>query len=266
MEEPSDKIKKKYDVYGAAKKATSIKAGPSALQETGQSILDKFIETIGGVTGLPMGADSQYRRGLDVAAAGIPFIAPLGKVFHGTPSRFTHFNPALHNKMDTLGSYVHFAEQPEMADKWATQYKTGAMRSNIHEVSPQYKRWEEGTNLIPAKLNVKNALDLSSEELDPRDFTKILKVLNPQDREELARVWKAEQDAPQYRAGSTKAHISYHLTNNPDLLERAGFDGVRYHDTDAGPSWAIPRPEQASTPWGTSLGLVPNQRLLDRMK
>lgn len=41
--------------------------------------------------------------------------------------------------------------------------------------------------------------------------------------------------------------------NDPKVLEDTGFDAIRYLDI-GDPSWAFPRPEQLSTPWGVPLG------------
>lgn len=258
--EPSDKVKKKYDVYAAAKKATSIGADKPILHPTNPQILggtpgaqipgsegladwvkNKLQNTgnwYAGAAGSILSDLIKSGGYLDPTnmkdlPAGIPFAGStrLGKVFHSTNKEFKYFDPSRNVKSDILGHFIHFAEDPKAANEW---------------------RQYGGQRIIPAHLNVKNAIDLSTDDIDSKDLVKLLNAMHPVDREYAVDMMRRDIEEP----GQLKAHLTVYLTQHPEALEKAGFDGVKYHDPDTNESWAVPRAEQIKTPWGTPLGRV----------
>jgi len=216
------------------RKAEKIGAGPSALQESADSVLSKLIGVIGGMTGLPT-PDTKFKRGIEVLAAGIPFSAPLGKVFHGTPANIKNLETSY--SQGFLPQFSHFAEQPNVAETFANarSFRGGSSGG--------------GQNLIPAKLDVKNALDLT-QSLPYGDYEALRRsAQKPWMRDELNNFDQLDQSEKMLR-------IENILNRDPDFLKRAGFDqAIKYSNalSEGDIGWAA-HPSLARTPWGIPLG------------
>ena len=180
--------------------------------------------------------------------AGIPFMAPLGKVFHGTPRVFESFDPALSTIEDKFGKFApHLAEDPTYAEGYAGVPGSGFKAKEFYQ--------QGRPNVIPAKISAKNALDLFDREhgVDPKDYQSLIDNASPQS----ANLLKVYKDSPNWATQTSVIHDV--LQNDPELLHRAGFDAIKYSDM-GNPVWTVLDPDKVHTPWGTPLGpsQIPN--------
>jgi hypothetical protein len=225
------------------KRATSIGPDKYAQWRTDHPILSSVGDFVtGGAT------DPEKKIGLsDVAMAGIPFAAPAGKVFHGTINKFEHFDPNRYNLGDILGNYTHFTENPELADSWVQSYKNGIPIAN---------KGFKGTNIRPATLDIKNAVDISDRDMDPRDLVKILKVAPESEKDHIVGAFVNTVHNRNSRINYLQRSL-YDTLRRPEVLKEAGFDGVKYYDAGGGgPSWAVPETTQIKSPWGLPQGKI----------
>jgi hypothetical protein len=249
--EPSKETLNKYGLqsgveskkpYKGFTKATGIGPDPQAERFKQHPILNAITKYVTGVDLDPNKTPSM----MDFVAAGMPF---FGKAFHGTPQVFEHFEPELYNKADILGSYTHLAENPADADKWVREWKDTTGTGDPF-----------GTNIIPAQVDLKNALDLRHSEIPAEDIAMLSHHMNDQQRARLQAAIAQDNHVIQ-TVGKTEGFVPHtrdaimnELTNDPALLHRAGYDGVHYIDYGgAGHSLAIPHSTPLSTPWGTTL-------------
>lgn len=177
---------------------------------------------------------------VDLLMAGIPFAAPLGKVFHGTPGVFDKFLAAKGKGYIPQG--IHFAEDPTVAEIFADP--------NMWHMGFQGDR----NNIIPAVLDINNAVDFSR----PVPLNDITKLRESMEHLYIPNTGRRSADVTLNAArqgGISLGEIEDMLDIDKNLFKRAGFDGIRYKGA-WGPldkAW-IADPVQAKTPWGVRLG------------
>lgn len=155
--------------------------------------------------------------------AAIPF--PIGKkVFHGSPFRFKEFDPSMTDKQDTLGSMMHFAENPRYAETYTGQ------GLNVSKTHPYIDRTEfpESPNIRVSELDVDQALDII-DNFSSEDVKRLLEAGFP-----MSVMSRVIDVGPRERA----ALVNMILQENPDMLRKAGYQAIRYQDLDE-PAWAV---------------------------
>lgn len=189
---------------------------------------------VGTAAGLPFAAIAKLK--------GLREVAGKPAVFHGTRQTFDTFDPTKNDVFDKLGWMTHFAEDPQYADVYAAAdgLKVGQNPGTASRV-------------IPAHLDAKNTFDTINPSIP--DLETYLAALPPHRRNSELANFKA--DKKHWKPGSATKKLAQNsinrLANDPDLIKRTPFDAVRYLDGGE-PTWAIPNPAQATTPWGTPLG------------
>ena len=278
----------KQGPYSALKKATSIRPTTDYWQ--------KIKDMIGGATGLPIGdSDSSKYQQMDAATqimgvhAGIQFPKNL-TVYHGTSKNFNKFNPYYNNPNDLFGKMTHFAEDPRYAGGEYTGVK------GFIEPDPNFAKTygldpnsinKNAPRVIPAKLDVKNALDVTSNDPDMinwDDLTKLAydKNLFPEGIKRLQDKMFAsminsggKHYKPSYGPAPNKVPrnwVEAYLKLEPNALSDAGFDAIKYSDNMAAAShhrpevWAIENTALAKGLWtGEPLGISLKPRNLERL-
>src|SRR3990172_4834512 len=168
----------------------------------------------------------------DILGAGIPF--PAGKyVFHGTRGKpFTRFDPLRVNRADLMSTpaAMHFAQKPH--------YTLGFTPSA-----------ESGGNVRISQLDVSDKLDLMGG-LDPEDLYRLKQAGLEKSLLSQNPPWYASNPqsiladiASNPSSEATSESLSNIFRRDPELLNKAGFEGVRYSDYGQ-PAWAIQDPSR----------------------
>ncbi len=260
----------------ALKKVQSVGPDANAEWHTNHPVLSALAGLIAP------GIDPHQEVGaMDVAGAALPFlkfgklkglaeIAGKPTVFHGTNSVFEHFDPALGNTYDKLGSYIHAAEHAPAADSYST-------------VGSSFLRPPKGQhpNIIPITASSQNVLDMGSQLPTGEDWqhlqVPLKEIAEGRYKSPIIDRYAPTADEPHGHTGQQLAQriledyndaikgnldqrgyaedINF-LLNDPNVLKQTPFDAIRYYESGVKPYWAFPKPEQLSTPWGTPLGAL----------
>ena len=256
--------------------------------------------------------------------AGVPF-GPKQVVYHGTSKPFEKFNPYFNNTDDVLGKMTHFAEDPAYAGNEYTGLRNlGNPPYNPPDFNQLYKDYktlglsdlEAGQNanqviaehwgpigslknlpkprVIPAKLDVKNALDVSHNDpnmIEWDDLDKLIRGAYKDDPNLLDARLRGLEKSPfdmdmanqkrfdlvgsDYIRSPNKIPRDWAenaLKFNPTALSETGFDAVRYADNYGGSKnydplvWAIENPALAKGAYtGEPLGINLKPRNLERI-
>ena len=252
-------------------KAKTIKAGQPRRAEITTAALEGLTGAL-GLSGFLPGKQTRAGTAGELLTAGLPFaqlgalrglrkIAGKPTVFHGTPEVFDKFHLAANNPHDTLGWMVHAAEQPGVADSYTSSFPHGT----------SLKPPKLGKRIIPITSSSENVLDITQIPTgDDWEAVKAALRINAKDPrfrqsrypiDELiglydeAKTGQAVNSGPLVYMGGPAGWLKEVRTafNNPNAMEAAGFDAIRYLDFSA-PSWAFAKPEQLTTPWGVPLG------------
>lgn len=234
----------------------------------------------------------------NLLAAGLPFASIMKEapVFHGTQKVFKYFEPDRGDVNDLLGWMTHFAEDPE----YASNFASGSAKGNIvvdldpnlgpvtkSELDP-YLKYGMGSkinrpsplnpNVIPAKIENKNTLDLLNPNFD--DLSQALASLPEKERINVIRNYKTERrnisepdenlqgydtkTAQAIQRGKERlaknsaadyllARIKHLYGRKPEVFQNSPFDAIRYKDF-INPAWAVdPSKVKISTPMGVPL-------------
>jgi hypothetical protein len=233
-------------------------------------------------------------------SAGVPF-GPKQVVYHGTSKSFDKFNPYYNNPNDLFGKMTHFAEDPRYAGSEYTGLKIIDDANNYWKAKGMgegYPTTDPAQGLtpriIPARLDVKNALDVSSNDPDMINWDDLDKFLRTTLRDspdfldaQLRGLEKLPKQMTEAMKGNRNAVgaeyinrankiprdlVSSKLAGNPLGLSESGFDAIKYSDNMALQSkhkpevWAIENTALAKGLWtGEPLGISLKPRNLERL-
>ena len=152
-----------------------------------------------------VGPDTKANKLGELLTAGIPFSAPLKRVFHGSNVPWRHYDIGKNQNDTWLPFGAHFAEDPKIAERF-------------------------GSRITPATLDVKNALDISKPVVGPdrdmiMDYIQSLKDPGKQ-RMASSRLHSLTTNA--YKPSGRTNDLDQWLREDPQFLDKLGFDGVKY--------------------------------------
>lgn len=253
--QPTEQEKIAYEKY--AQEFNRKKKETSPVFNAGENLINSLANFGKGLIGFddaPSGESISGSNALgQVLTAGLPFHAiTKGKpVFHGTGKVFQRFDPRRYDKADTLGSFTHFAENPEYAAKYATSDMKIERGNN--------------PNIIPAYIDSKNTLDLTEpNSITGEDVSAILAALEDSyTKSIIKRTYQAKLRNPEDVNINPNKTIEHFLSAEPKVLEKTPFDAIRYRDSDNDKSiaWAVPDRTTITTPWGTDISPIRNNEL-----
>lgn len=241
----------------------------------------------------------------NLLAAGLPFASIMKEapVFHGTQKSFQYFEPNRGDANDLLGWMTHFAEDPVYASNFASGHAKGNLQVDMDpdlgpvtnsELNP-YLKYGMGVksktpnvspNVIPAKIENKNTLDLLNPNFDdlsqalaslpekeranvirnykverrnrPTDYSELIKIYNEMGDEERlnqiqASIRGQERVAKDSAANYLKDRVRHVYGRKPEVFQNSPFDAIRYKDF-MNNAWAVdPSKVKISTPGGVPL-------------
>lgn len=173
-------------------------------------------------------------------------------VYHGTPADISEFNPVGMGKVShTFGDYettrhgMFFAEDPEFASSFA-QANTGG-----------YKR--PGANVLPVHLSIQNPLYIEPHGISEEDVSKLT-------QQGISEKWARNLGHPDYTWEAFDGDDGKFFV---DALKAAGYDGVRYHETDpetkeAQRAWVAFNPTQIKSAIGNAGSYDPSDANITR--
>lgn len=246
-------------------------AGMDAISKAGQ-VFDRLYR--GNVGTEPVNQGQVQIPATTQQVAGIPF-GPGKTVYHGTSKSFDKFNPYYNNPNDLFGKMTHFAEDPRYA---GNAYTGLDILDAIGD--PMYTAaGSQRPRVIPARLDVKNALDVSSNNPTMINWDDLSKLVDTgYSGRQLEQIYGRLMQKRAGEAGHLAANkiprniVSERLLRDPSALSRSGFDAIKYSDNlGAGMGykpevWAIENPALAKGLYtGEPLGISLKPQNLERL-